>query len=349
MAQVEQLDANLEQTIEACNYANIQLDKIDADLASNAKHLVAAKKSLVVAQARIAERLRDLYVNGQGDSTLEVLLGLEQPRRHHRAARRDRARLEPGRADPRGRSSSTARRSRRGARTSSRRAPTRREIVAERAAQKQLDRVAARRAEPAARVRQGRDRADPGRGAAPAGCARRAGASAGSGAAARRCRPAGRTADVRPAVVDAEHVRRRHSRGALRPGRRHRAPVPRHPVRLGRLEPVDRLRLLRASRATSSRRSASTCRTTRRRSSATARRCPYDQLAPGDLVFFSGLGHVGIYIGGGQFVHAPHTGDVVKISSLAEHWYSLRRRPPALARRDPRSLASSVACVAARA
>ena len=44
----------------------------------------------------------------------------------------------------------------------------------------------------------------------------------------------------------------------------------------------------------------------------------YDQLAPGDLVFFSGLGHVGIYIGGGQFVHAPHTGDVVRISSLAE-------------------------------
>ena len=42
-------------------------------------------------------------------------------------------------------------------------------------------------------------------------------------------------------------------------------------------------------------------------------------LQPGDLVFFSGLGHVGIYIGGGQFVHAPHTGDVVRISSLAGH------------------------------
>ena len=42
-------------------------------------------------------------------------------------------------------------------------------------------------------------------------------------------------------------------------------------------------------------------------------------LQPGDLVFFDGLGHVGIYIGGGQFIHAPHTGDVVKISSLSEH------------------------------
>jgi cell wall-associated NlpC family hydrolase len=47
-----------------------------------------------------------------------------------------------------------------------------------------------------------------------------------------------------------------------------------------------------------------------------------DQLQSGDLVFFNGLGHVGIYIGGGQFIHAPHTGDVVKISSLGESWYA---------------------------
>ena len=47
-----------------------------------------------------------------------------------------------------------------------------------------------------------------------------------------------------------------------------------------------------------------------------------DQLAPGDLVFFNGLGHAGIYIGGGQFIHAPHSGDVVKISSLSDSWYA---------------------------
>ena len=46
------------------------------------------------------------------------------------------------------------------------------------------------------------------------------------------------------------------------------------------------------------------------------------QLQPGDLVFFSGLGHMGIYIGGGQFIHAPHTGDVVKISSLSGYYSS---------------------------
>ena len=44
-----------------------------------------------------------------------------------------------------------------------------------------------------------------------------------------------------------------------------------------------------------------------------------DQLQAGDLVFFNGLGHVGIYIGGGQFIHAPHTGDVVKISNMSDH------------------------------
>ena len=47
-----------------------------------------------------------------------------------------------------------------------------------------------------------------------------------------------------------------------------------------------------------------------------------DQLQPGDLVFFHGLGHMGMYIGGGSFIHAPHTGDVVKISSLDESYYS---------------------------
>jgi peptidoglycan DL-endopeptidase CwlO len=44
---------------------------------------------------------------------------------------------------------------------------------------------------------------------------------------------------------------------------------------------------------------------------------PLDQLQPGDLVFFySDLHHVGIYIGNGMMVHAPRTGDVVKVSPL---------------------------------
>lgn len=60
-----------------------------------------------------------------------------------------------------------------------------------------------------------------------------------------------------------------------------------------------------------------------------------DNLQPGDLVFFqgtstSGISHVGIYVGDGQFIHSPHTGDVVKYSDLtsgyyANHYYGARR------------------------
>jgi cell wall-associated NlpC family hydrolase len=39
-------------------------------------------------------------------------------------------------------------------------------------------------------------------------------------------------------------------------------------------------------------------------------------LAPGDLVFFDGLNHVGLYVGHGRFIHAPHTGARVRIERL---------------------------------
>jgi cell wall-associated NlpC family hydrolase len=49
-------------------------------------------------------------------------------------------------------------------------------------------------------------------------------------------------------------------------------------------------------------------------------------LLPGDLVFFrdaSGdVHHVGMSLGGDKFIHAPHTGDVVKVSSLNEPYYA---------------------------
>lgn len=45
-------------------------------------------------------------------------------------------------------------------------------------------------------------------------------------------------------------------------------------------------------------------------------------LQPGDLVFFgdpSAPHHVGIYIGGGQMIHAPHTGDVVRVADVGNY------------------------------
>jgi peptidoglycan DL-endopeptidase CwlO len=53
------------------------------------------------------------------------------------------------------------------------------------------------------------------------------------------------------------------------------------------------------------------------------RRVSRAALRPGDLVFFDGLGHVGIYIGGGRFIHAPHTGTTVAIDPL-DGWYAAR-------------------------
>lgn len=43
---------------------------------------------------------------------------------------------------------------------------------------------------------------------------------------------------------------------------------------------------------------------------------PLSQIQPGDLVFYYGFSHVGMYVGGGTIIHAPHTGDVVRYASL---------------------------------
>ena len=50
----------------------------------------------------------------------------------------------------------------------------------------------------------------------------------------------------------------------------------------------------------------------------------YDELQPGDLVFTYGGDHVGIYVGGGQYIHAPQPGDSVKVSNITS-FYSARR------------------------
>lgn len=46
-------------------------------------------------------------------------------------------------------------------------------------------------------------------------------------------------------------------------------------------------------------------------------RLSVSELQAGDIVGFRGWGHVGIYVGGGDFIHAPHSGDVVRVASLS--------------------------------
>jgi cell wall-associated NlpC family hydrolase len=54
-----------------------------------------------------------------------------------------------------------------------------------------------------------------------------------------------------------------------------------------------------------------------------------DKLQPGDLVFFGSASnphHTGIYIGDNKYIHSPHTGDVIKISSMTRSDFASGRR-----------------------
>jgi peptidoglycan DL-endopeptidase CwlO len=324
MADVEGLNANLEQTIEAWNYANIELQGIDADLASNAKHLVAAKKSLVVAQDRIAERLRDLYMNGEGDSTLEVILGSRslddiiarldaiervssQDTRILRTVKRYRKEVETRRANLQDARENQAR------------------IVAERAAQKQS--IESQIAEQNSLLASVKDeiaemRAEEAR--------RQAALAAQARAQVQAAQAAAHT------TLDIAQTYEPSVETAYDPN----VPAPRYghvvgialqylgiPYVWGGSSPSTGFD---CSGFTSYVFAQVGVSLPHHAASQFSYGTPvsWEQIAAGDLVFFSGLGHVGIAIGNGMFVHAPHTGDVVRISSLAERagsFYGARR------------------------
>jgi cell wall-associated NlpC family hydrolase len=54
------------------------------------------------------------------------------------------------------------------------------------------------------------------------------------------------------------------------------------------------------------------------------RRVPQRGMETGDLLFFEGLGHVGLYLGRGRMVHAPQTGRTVEVVRLAGSNYGAR-------------------------
>jgi cell wall-associated NlpC family hydrolase len=316
LAEVQQLDMDLSSTIEAWNYANIELNRIDADLASNTRHLDAARKSLVVAQKRIEQRLRDLYVNGAGDSALEVLLGarslddiiarldaiervssqdarvLNAVKKFKREVETRRANLQRARADQ-------AR------------------IVSERAAQKSsIESRLVEREQMLASVRdeivqlQAEERARQALLAAEA----RARARAQEIALQQATYASTESIDAGTYTVDV-------------PAARYSQVVSIAlqylgiPYVWGGASPSTGfdcsglIQYVYAQVGVSLPHHAAS-------QFAYGTPVSREQLEPGDLVFFNGLGHAGIYIGGGQFVHAPHTGDVVKISSLYDSWYN---------------------------
>ncbi len=319
MAQVEGLNQNLEQTVEAWNYANLQLDQIEADLASNTRHLKAARKSLVVAQGHIAERLRDLYVNGEGDSTLEVILGsrslddvvarleaiervssqdaqiLQQVKRYRKEVEQRRVTLQEARQKQ--------------AQIVEQQAAQKASIESQIAEQNRLlgsvkDEIARMQAEEqrrqAALAAQARARA-----AAQQAAAQAAATSAQQGA----------TPTYEPGIdVGSYDVPAAKYGGVVAIALQYLGV----PYVWGGSSPSTGfdcsgfIMYVYAQVGVSLPHHAAS-------QYNYGVPVPYDQLAPGDLVFFHGLGHAGIYIGGGQFVHAPHTGDVVKISDLGSY------------------------------
>jgi cell wall-associated NlpC family hydrolase len=318
MAEVEQLDQNLASTIEAWNYANIELDSIDADLEKNGRHLVAAKRSLVVAQKRIATRLRELYINGSGDSTLEVLLGasslddvvsrlnaiervssqdarvLREVKQFKKQVEESRARLQKARADQ-------AR------------------IVAEQAAQKQeIEARLAERQQMLASVKDeiARMQAEERRRQAALAAQARARLAAQQAAAAAAAQATYNDPYSEPAFSDIP------TGAALPDGNRASQVVAIAmqylgiPYVWGGASPSQGFD---CSGLVSYVYAQIGIYLPHHAASQYSYGVPvsYGELQPGDLVFFSGLGHMGMYIGGGQFIHAPHTGDVVKISTLA--------------------------------
>ena len=303
----------------------------------------AARKSLGVAQGRIQERLRDLYINGEGDSTLEVILGSQslddiiarldaiervssQDTRILRTVKQYRKEVETRRENLQEARADQAR------------------IVAEQAAQKQSIESPDRRAEPAARVGQGRDRGDAGRGAAAAGRACRAGARARAG---RRSSPRRRSRRRRRRTTTAAVIpslrRRTFRRLATATSSGSRSSTSAIPYVWGGSSPSTGFDCSGFTSyvfaqvgvyASAPRRVAVQLRNAGVRTTSSR---------PATSSSSAASATSGIYIGGGQFVHAPHTGDVVRISSLAER--SARTSAPAASSLTvPRLLVRRRAC-----
>ncbi len=315
MAELDELDASLAVSIEAYNGANVELDRIDGELGKNLRHLKTAKKSLKVSQKRIATRLRELYVMGESDSTLDVLLGsrslddviarLEAIQRVSKLDARILAAVKKYKAEV-----EAHRRTLKDARQQQA------EVVADRAAQKaSIEAQLSDRQQLYNSVKEEIDAmvaAEQRRQAELAAQARARARAAELVAQTEREAPLATTVYPETVVEAAPPPDGSRSSQVVSIALQYLGV----PYVWGGMSPSG----FDCSGFTAYVYAQVGVSLPHHAASQWNYGTPvaYDDLQPGDLVFFSGLGHVGMYIGGGQFVHSPHTGDVVKISSMSE-------------------------------
>jgi cell wall-associated NlpC family hydrolase len=310
MAQVQQIDAQLEHAVEAYNAANEKLDRIEADVARNKRHVVLAKANLGSAQKRLADRVVQLYTSGERSSTVAVLLGatslddlLDRIDTANRVSEQDSTTLEQViayRAEVKKRAAQLARARAEQAEVVSAKAAQRNSIESQLRERQQM--LAGIRSE----IR--RIQAEEYRRSLAISRQLRA-QLPGQGDASSVIGAVGVTSDGSTVAPPARYG------GVVGIAMRYLGV----PYRWGGASPSGFdcsgfIMYVFAQIGVSLPHNAAA-------QYGYGSPVSRDQLEAGDLVFFNGLGHAGIYVGGGNFIHAPHTGDVVKISSMTG-WYA---------------------------
>jgi cell wall-associated NlpC family hydrolase len=321
LAQIQEIDGQLSHAIEAYNLANVKLDRIRGELKTNAMHLKIARKSLKNAQTHLSNRLVALYTGGGDAGTLEVILGAKSiDDLLNRLDAVERVSDQDARVLGEVKSFRAAVIERKGKLERAQRAQVK--VVADRAAQRQS--IEGQLAERQRLLASIRDQI------ASLEAAERRRQERLAAQARARFLAAQQQAEAQAEVSEPQTLVQlpEEDSASLAP-----APAARYggvvgiamqylgvPYRWGGADPSGFdcsgfSMYVYAKMGVSLPHHAA---------SQYGMGVPVskDQLEAGDLVFFNGLGHMGIYIGGGQFIHAPHTGDVVKISSLSDSWYA---------------------------
>ena len=323
LAQVQQLDSSLARAIEAYNLANLKLDRIEGDLVVNRRHLTLARRNLQRSQRVLASRLVTLYTSGESPSTLGLLLGasslsdlLDRIETTDRVSEQDlhiRTQIVGFRNEVK----------RRHVRLTRARA-RQKQLVAERAAHRSsIESQLRDRQQLVASIRSEIERMKEAEQRRQAELARRAREAA-------EARANASPPSLSPAVTavttpqPAEETTAAAQAVAAGPARGGVVGIAMQylgiPYLWGGASPSTGfdcsgfVMYVYAQVGVSLPHNAAA-------QYGYGTPVSRSQMQPGDLVFFNGLGHNGIYIGGGQFIHSPHTGDVVKISSMTG-WYS---------------------------